>query len=152
MRASMRTRTRSSLAVASLAALALVAAACSSNSAKPSNGASGGTNLLNNGIQAVNPGTGAPVKGGTLNMLGSGDIDYMDYNISYYSIGYLALRMWVRGLYSYPAVPGKVTDIAPDLATGLPVISNGGTTYAVTIRTGAMWNTSPPRQITGADA
>ncbi len=31
------------------------------------------------------------------------------------------------------------------------MVSNGGKTYTVTIRTGAMWNTSPPRQVTGAD-
>jgi peptide/nickel transport system substrate-binding protein len=148
----MRTRTRSSLAVASLAALALVAAACSSNSTKSSGGGQGGNGLLSNGVQALNPGTGAPVKGGTLNMLGAGDVDWMDYNISYYSIGYLGLRMWVRQLYAYPAIPGKVTAIAPDLATALPVISNNGLTYSVTIRTGAMWNSSPPRQVTGADA
>jgi peptide/nickel transport system substrate-binding protein len=60
--------------------------------------------------------------------------------------------MYLRGLYAYPAVPGKVTTVAPDLATALPVVTDGGKTYAVTIRSGAMWNTSPARQVTGADA
>src|SRR5215471_11205577 len=106
MRASMRTRTRSSLAVASLAALALVAAACSSNSAKQT-GKGGSSGFLSNGLQALNPG-GTPQKGGTLNMLGVSDVDYMDYNISYYSIGYLGQREWARALYTYPAIPGKV--------------------------------------------
>ena len=41
--------------------------------------------------------------GGTLNMLGAGDVDYMDPNISYYSIGYLGLRLWSRQLFTYPA-------------------------------------------------
>jgi peptide/nickel transport system substrate-binding protein len=49
-------------------------------------------------------------------------------------------------------VPGHTTDVVPDLATGAPVISNGGKTYAITIRTGAMWNTTPNRQVTAADA
>ena len=42
-------------------------------------------------------------------MLGIGDVDFMDYNISYYTIGYLGLRPWLRGLYAYPAVVGKTT-------------------------------------------
>jgi peptide/nickel transport system substrate-binding protein len=85
-------------------------------------------------------------------MLGQGDVDYMDYNISYYSIGQLAQRMYQRYLYDYPATPGKTTTTAPDLATAAPVISNGGKTYTVTIRNGAMWDTSPARQVTAADA
>ncbi|HEY6500707.1 MAG TPA: ABC transporter substrate-binding protein [Streptosporangiaceae bacterium] len=85
-------------------------------------------------------------------MLGQGDVDYMDYNISYYSIGQLAQRMYQRYLYDYPATPGKTTTTAPDLATAAPVISNGGKTYTITIRNGAMWDTSPARQVTAADA
>ena len=146
----MRTRIRGSLAVASLAVLALTAAACGSTSKSPSTHTS--LAEIQDGIQGVNPGAGAPVKGGTLNMLGDGDVDYMDYNASYYTIGYLAQRMYLRGLYAYPAIPGKVTTVAPDLATALPVVSNGGKTYTVTIRSGAMWNTSPPEPVTAADA
>jgi peptide/nickel transport system substrate-binding protein len=85
-------------------------------------------------------------------MLGKADVDFMDYNLSYYSIGSLGLRMWARGLYAYPAVPGKTTTPAPDLATAAPVVTNRGLTYTVTIRTGALWDTSPPRQVTAADA
>ena len=62
-------------------------------------------------------GGGTPVKGGTLTMLGTGDVDYMDPNVSYYTTGYLGLRMWARQLLTYPAVAGQVTDIVPDLAT-----------------------------------
>ena len=151
----MRTRTRGSLVVASLAVLAMTAAACggsSNNKAGTSaGGSSGGNTSLSNGLQAINAG-GTPVKGGTLNMLGDGDVDWMDYNASYYSIGYLAQRMYLRGLYAYPATPGKTTTVAADLATALPTVSNGGKTYTVTIRSGADWNTTPARQVTGADA
>src|ERR1700691_989942 len=146
----MRTRTRSSLAVASLAVLAMTAAACGGSS-KSGSAPSEGSGFFSSGTQAVNPGSGTPVKGGTLNMLGDGDVDWMDYNASYYTIGYLAQRMYLRGLYSYPAIAGKVTDVEPDLATAAPTISNN-TKYTVTIRTGADWNTSPARQVTGADA
>jgi peptide/nickel transport system substrate-binding protein len=152
MRASMRTFARNSLAIASLAALVVTAAACSSSGGsgtKTNKG--GGGNILSNGVQGLNE-AGTPKAGGNLNMLGSGDVDYMDYNLSYYTIGYLAQRMWVRGLYAYPAIPGKTTTVAADLATGAPVVSNGGLTYTVTIRTGAQWDTTPARQVTGADA
>jgi peptide/nickel transport system substrate-binding protein len=143
----MRTRKRSFLAVAGLAALALAASACGSSNS----GSSSGPVSLNNGLQALNPGTGAPVKGGTLNMLGIGDVDFMDPNISYYSIGALAQRLWIRGLYAYPATPGQTTSPAPDLATAMPVVSNGGTTYTVTIRSGAQFDTTPFTPVTGAD-
>jgi peptide/nickel transport system substrate-binding protein len=144
----MRKRSRGVAAGVGLAVLALVAAACGGSSS--SGTSSPGTSAA--GFQGLNPGSGTPKKGGTLYMLGQGDIDYMDYNISYYSIGYLGQRMWQRGLYSYPAIPSKVTTVAPDLATALPTASNGGKTYSVTIRTGAMWNTTPARQVTAADA
>jgi peptide/nickel transport system substrate-binding protein len=125
-----------------LAGLALTAGACGSSSKSSNNGGGGG---------------GTPVKGGVLNMLGTGDVDYMDPNVSYYTTGYLALRMWSRQLLTYPAVPGQTTSIVPDLATAVPTTSNGGIssdglTYKLTIRTGAMWDTTPPRQVTAADA
>jgi peptide/nickel transport system substrate-binding protein len=150
----MRTRTRGSLVVASLAVLAMTAAACggsSNNKAGGSGGSTIGNTSLSNGIQAINAG-GTPVKGGTLNMLGDGDVDWVDYNASYYTIGYLLQRMYLRGLYAFPAIAGKTTTVAPDLATALPTVSNGGKTYTLTIRSGAMWNTTPQRQVTGADA
>jgi peptide/nickel transport system substrate-binding protein len=99
---------------------------------------------------------GTPVKGGVLNMLGSGDVDFMDPNISYYSIGYLALRLWSRQLYTYPAEAGRTTTAVPDLATEIPTTGNGGIsadgkTYTITIRRGAEWDTSPARQVSAAD-
>ncbi len=147
----MRIRTRGYAAVAGAAALALAVAACGGSSGGGSTSStSSGSNTY--GLQGLNPGSGTPTKGGTLNMLGQGDVDFMDYNVSYYTIGALGQRPWLRLLYSYPATPGKVTTVAPDLATALPTVSNGGKTYTVTIRTGAMWDTSPPRQVTAADA
>jgi peptide/nickel transport system substrate-binding protein len=135
------------LSVTGIAVLALTAAACGGSSTTNK----GPKVPFGSGLQALNPGTGAPQKGGTLNMIGDGDVDYMDYNASYYSIGYLSQRIWLRDLYAYPAVPDKTLTVAPDLATALPALSNGGKTYTITIRSGADWNTSPARQITGAD-
>ena len=147
----MRKRSRVLASGVGLVAAASVVAACSSSSSSGSGSTSGSTSL-SSGTQGINPGSGTPKSGGTLNMLGTGDVDYMDPNISYFTIGYLGERPWIRGLYAYPATPGKTTTPAPDLATAAPVISNGGKTYTITIRTGAMWNTSPARQVTAADA
>jgi peptide/nickel transport system substrate-binding protein len=138
-------------AVAVLAAVAMVAAACASSGSSSTSTKGAGVSL-SNGLQGLNPGTGAPQRGGTLNMLGTGDVDFMDYNISYYTIGYLGQRMWVRGLYAYPATPGQTTTPAPDLATAAPTVSSDGLTYTVTIRSGAQWNTTPATPVTAADA
>ena len=89
-------------------------------------------------------------------MLGAGDVDYMDPNISYYSVGYLALRLWSRQLFTFPATTGQTTTAVPDLATDMPSTDNGGIskdgmTYTIGIQKGAMWNTTPARQVTAAD-
>ncbi|MFI5041427.1 MAG: ABC transporter substrate-binding protein [Acidimicrobiales bacterium] len=134
----------------------LILAACSSSSKTTAGGGGTATTAVGAGGAIPNQrfadnNKGTPVVGGTLTMLGVGDVDYMDPNTSYYSGGYLALRMWSRSLYTYPAVTGQTTTIVPDLATAMPVITNGGKTYSITIRTGAMWNSTPPRQVTAAD-
>jgi len=131
---------------AGVAALALAAAGCGASSKSGSGGTA--TQNLNN--------SGTPKTGGTLHMLGTGDVDYMDPNSSYYAIGYLGLRMWSRQLVTYPAVQGKVDTDVPDLVTQLPTTSNGGIskdglTYKFTIQNGIDWNTSPARQVTAAD-
>ena len=89
------------------AVLTLGVAACSSAAAPASSG----------GGQAAQ---GQPHAGGTLYMLGTGDVDFMDPDITYYTVGYENLRMWDRPLMSYPAVQGKTTSLIPDLAAAPP--------------------------------
>jgi peptide/nickel transport system substrate-binding protein len=150
----MRRPRKSVAAVAGLAALAIVATACGSSSsggtkASPTTSASTGTS--GSFVQYSYNG-GTPVKGGTLNVLGTGDVDYMDPNITYYTLGAAVARLYNRGLYSYPGTkPGDTTTAVPDLATGAPVITDGGKTYTVTIKQGAMWNTTPARQVSAED-
>jgi peptide/nickel transport system substrate-binding protein len=84
-------------------------------------------------------------------MLGTGDVDYFDPNLSYYTVGYLGLRIWTQTLLTYPAVAGQTLDVVPDLATAMPTVSDGGSLYTLTIRQGVDWNTSPARQVTAAD-
>ncbi|MEV5965244.1 ABC transporter substrate-binding protein [Kribbella sp. NPDC051952] len=134
---------RRRLAAVSLAAVASVVLAACSNGGGTTSG-SGGT-------------AAEPVTGGTLNMLGAGDVDYMDPNVSYYATGYLNLRLWSRQLFTYPADPGgKNTAPVADLATDIPTAANDGVsadgkTYTIKIRPGAKWDTSPARQVTAAD-
>jgi len=91
------------------------------------------------------------VKGGVLNLLGSGDTDYMDPNVSYYSPGYMQLRLWSRQLYTYPAEADKTTTSTPDLADGPVQTSADGLTVTIKLRDGIQWNTSPARPIVAAD-
>jgi len=150
----MRTRSRGVAALAGIAALATVATACGGSSSGgngPTPGSSSSA-ASNTGFTkyATNAG-GTPAKGGTLNVLGTSDTDYLDPNITYYSLGYAFVRQWSRQLYTYPAQLGHTTDVVPDIATAMPDISSDGLTYKITIKDGVKWNTSPARQVTAAD-
>ncbi len=121
--------------------LALIAVACSSSKSKVGTGGN------------TTPPTTPGAKGGTLRMVGQGDVDFMDTAAGYYSVTYTLERAYTRQLYTYPIAPTFAGQVNPaaDLATGLPEISSGGTVYTVHIQNGAMWNTTPPRQVTAAD-
>jgi peptide/nickel transport system substrate-binding protein len=149
-------RRQSIAALSGIAALAMVATACGSSS---SGGTSPGTakapsnsNAASTFVKYAQNAGGTPVKGGVLNVLGTGDVDFLDPNITYYTLGSAVSRLVNRGLYSYSgSTPGKTTTAQPDLATALPQISSDGKTYTVTIKQGAMWNTSPARQVDAQD-
>jgi peptide/nickel transport system substrate-binding protein len=130
----------------------MMGAACSSSSTSGSGSNTTGPQALTAGYQAVNPGSGAPQRGGTLNEIGVSDVTYMDYDVGYYTLDYQMLRTIVRQLYSWPAVPNANNlKPAPDLATAMPVVSDNGLKQTVTLRSGVMWNTNPPRPVTVAD-
>jgi peptide/nickel transport system substrate-binding protein len=130
----------------------MMGAACSSSSTSGSGSNTTGPQALAAGYQAVNPGSGAPQRGGTLNEIGVSDVTYMDYDVGYYTLDYQMLRTIVRQLYSWPAVPNANNlKPAPDLATAMPVVSDNGLKQTVTLRSGVMWNTNPPRPVTVAD-
>jgi peptide/nickel transport system substrate-binding protein len=144
-------RPRAYAAVVGAVTLTMLAAACSSSSTSGSGSNSTGPQGVAAGFQALNPGTGAPQRGGTLNMVGISDVNYMDYDTAYFSTDSMVMRLTERGLYGWPAIPNHNTTPAPDLATGMPVVSDNGLKQTVTIRSGVMWNTSPPRAVTAAD-
>lgn len=133
---------RGAAGAAVLCAVALTASACG--------GGGSGSTSSSGGADTANA-----VKGGTLNILGEGDVDYMDPNISYYTIGYMNLRMWTRQLFTNPST-GDTTSTVPDLATEIPSASNGGIskdglTWTIKLRDGAQWNTDPARPVVAGD-
>jgi peptide/nickel transport system substrate-binding protein len=105
-------------------------------------------------------GTGTPTdtsgakKGGALKLLGAGDLDHMDPASAYYQTSNTLLRAVTRQLLALPATHDEKAAVTPvaDLATENAAPTDGGKTYTFTIRDGAKWDTTPPRQITGADA
>jgi ABC-type transport system substrate-binding protein len=133
------------LAVGLLAAVTMLAAACSSGGTV-STGTSGGSSA------------GTPVRGGTLTMLGQSDIFNLDTVSAYYTVSTLLERMFARQLFSYadtPSFAGQLK-LVPDVATEIPTtanggISDGGKTLTIHLKQGVDWNTKPARQVTAAD-
>lgn len=127
------------LASGMLAIGALVLAAC---------GGSGSSGSGSNGVPSSQDTSGK--KGGTLTMLASGDVDYIDAGASYYQFSYMIQYATQRPLYSW--APDDTTTPTPDLATGQPKISNAGKTVTVQIRPNIKY--SPPlanQTVTSAD-
>jgi peptide/nickel transport system substrate-binding protein len=103
-------------------------------------------------------GRAAPQRGGTLRLLGTGDIFNLDTTSGYYTVLNNILRGTARQLVSYPASPdfAKQLRLAPDVAAAVPTranagISADGKTYTFHIKPGVKWDTAPPRQVTAAD-
>ncbi len=102
--------------------------------------------------------SGTPTKGGTLKIVGSGDVDHLDTASGYYTTTSTLMRAFTRQLFAYPASLdlNKVTSPSADIATEVPTKSNGGIssdgkTYTIHIRDGVKWNSNPPRQVTSQD-
>ena len=101
---------------------------------------------------------GQPTPGGTLKLLGSGDVDHLDTASAYYTTSYTLERAYSRQLFSYPTTTDlqQAIEPVPDLATELPTKQNGGIsadgkTYTIHLRPGAKWNTTPAREVTAQD-
>jgi peptide/nickel transport system substrate-binding protein len=138
------------LAVAVLAACGL--AACSSSASSTGSASSSAS-------------AGTPVRGGTLNIVAASGPDHIDTVPAYYTADYELERGYARQMLSYPSEDytaagdaGWTTDTtpAPDIATVVPTVANGGVTnggktYTFHIKQGVDWNTTPARQVTAAD-
>src|ERR1700687_74919 len=67
-------------------------------------------------------------KGGTLTMLGTGDVDHLDPASAYYTVSFQIIRGYSRQLVTYPTSsdPNANTSIVADMATQVPSTSHGG--------------------------
>jgi peptide/nickel transport system substrate-binding protein len=128
--------------VASVAALALLLAACSksdsSTSSTPTKGASG-FNAALTGV--VNPSTKA---GGVLKLAMNDDADSYDPARSYYAWVWNFERYYVRTLVTSQPSPGKDgTKLVMDLAASQD-ISTDGLTYTYKLKDGLKWEDGSP--------
>src|SRR5580658_11377585 len=120
------------LAVAVLAVSVAMVSTVAVGSVSAGAASSGGGNIL------PSVGNSTPVTGGTLKIVGSGDVDHLDTCCAYYTTTYELLRMVSRQLVSYKAsyAPGAAGTPVPDMATYS--ISPNGLTYTFKIKSGVM--------------
>jgi peptide/nickel transport system substrate-binding protein len=96
-------------------------------------------------------GTGSGQKakqGGSLTLLSSADVDYLDPGHSYYTVGYTILYPTQRTLYGFKP-PGHTP--IPDLAESAPQISADAKTVTVKIRSGVKFSPPVSREVTSKD-
>jgi ABC-type transport system substrate-binding protein len=97
---------------------------------------------------------GAPVYGGTLKIEGNQDAGAsLDPQGENGGVATSLERAYTRQLVSNPASTDLLTaeSIVPDAATAMPEVSADGLTYTFHIKSGVMWNTPTPRQVTSQD-
>ncbi len=128
----MKRRKKSALPVALALASALVVAACGSSS--KSSSSSGAASSSSGGKS-----------GGTVTLLMGTAPDSLDPGFGYTSQALEPDWLSYTGLVTYAHASGIAgTQLIPGLATGLPVISDGGKTYTVTLRKGLVFSNGTP--------
>lgn len=125
-----------------VAVLALVAAACGTDTSSP--GTSGGTET-----------SGAIPTGGTLQAAMTADFFYgLDPTAEYYSVSWEFLRCCMaRTMLSYTGKPAEEGggEPLPDLATDMPTQSDDGLVWTFTIKDGVMFGDPLNREIVAED-
>jgi peptide/nickel transport system substrate-binding protein len=120
---------------------ALGLAACGSSN----NGAKSTVSNAGQGAKADLAGT----KGGHLEYLSSGDVDYLDPGLDYFTFGYMVQYAVNRPLYSFK--PNDTSKPVPDLASAPPEIAPDGKTVTVHLRSGVKFSPPVNREVTSAD-
>ena len=138
------------IVVALAGVLALALAACGSSGSSSGTGAGGSS-------AGVAPGVNTPQtadltggkRGGTLTVLNHEDFEHIDPGQSYFSVDYEAVYATQRPLYAYK--PNTFQTVTPDMAEGMPVISDGNKLVTVHIRHGVHFSPPVNREVTSAD-
>ena len=98
------------------------------------------------------PPTAAPddaKKGGTLTLVGSGDVDYIDPGAGYYQATYIVDYPTQRALMGWP--PDEAKSPQPDLADGQPQVSDDFKTVTVKIKRGIHYSPPVNREVKAQD-
>ena len=138
------------LSIAVVAAASLLATACATDT---------GTNGSAPPTAAQD--TGKPLSGGTIRLVGGGDVDHLDPTSAYYTVTNGIMRGYARQLFNLNGVAKEADTtkgfaVVPDVAAELPTTANGGLsadslTYTIKLRDGVQWDTQPPRAVTAGD-
>jgi len=104
--------------------------------------------LLAGGARAQAPAP-AGTPGGSLTMLASVDVDFLDPAHTYFTQGYMVTLATQRPLYSF--APGDAVHPVPDLAAAQPVISPDQKTVTVTLKPGVRYAPPVSREVQAAD-
>jgi peptide/nickel transport system substrate-binding protein len=148
--------------VGTLAAAGMALAACSSTggdtagSTTPATGGgttsggaatSGSAGATSAASSAATSGAAAGGTGGTLKLAGPSEIGNLDPAAAYGPADIHMQRAFNRALFGYPATTDSTVAItvAPDIATEIPTVANGGIsadgkTYTITLRSGVKWH------------
>ena len=84
-------------------------------------------------------------KGGTYVVEFTTDVDYTDPALDYLSTGWEMMYVTACKLYNFPDKEAPAgSQLQPEVAAGLPVVSNGGKTYKLTLRKGLTYSDGSP--------
>ena len=140
------------LAAATACVVALAACGSSSISSTSSTTGKAGTTsipgLSLSGLANVTPSAGQHM-GGTLNVISAEAWQHLDPGASYFQIDYLVVYATQTPIYAF--TPTSPTKPVPLLAYGPPVVSDGGKTLTVHIKSGFKFSAPVNRTVTSAD-
>jgi peptide/nickel transport system substrate-binding protein len=128
-----------------IGAVVTALAACGGDSGGDNGSTQGSSPSGSKGATAIKPGKA----GGTLTVLASADVDYLDPGQTYYTFGYMVHYADNRTLYSFK--PDDAEKPVPDLATAPPEISSDNKTITVHIKPGIKYAPPVNRAVTTAD-
>jgi peptide/nickel transport system substrate-binding protein len=134
------------IAAATIAIVAaLILAACGQSGSSGGGGGSGASG--DDGVRTSNPNG---KRGGTLTILSSGDVDYLDPGKAYYQFTYMVMQNATqRPLYAYK--PDQTEKPTPDIAAADPQISADGRTVTVSLKRGVRFSPPVNREVTSKD-